>query len=125
MRSLTRRSVALAATTCAVAVAAPASGASAAVFPVAGFPAAAAAVPGAGLGGGVFIGGNAVGSTMCIGTNRPSFGGNTGSTANTNCASPGPNGPQLGQISSIVGPSVLNSGFVPTQTSNGTITNAY
>jgi hypothetical protein len=80
------------------AAAAPVSGAGAAVFPLAGLPSVAA------------IGGNQIGTAGCVGTNRPSFGGNNGSTSNQTCGAVlSFNGPSIGQISSIVGPTVIGS----------------
>jgi hypothetical protein len=114
MRSIRRRSIALALATCAVAVAAPVSGASAADAPV---------LPGVATpAGGVFIGGNQIGSALCIGTNRPSYGGNSASTSAQNCGAPGYQGAHVGGINGLVGPVVTNSVAPLINTSNSSIT---
>jgi hypothetical protein len=124
MKSIRRRCAAIAMATCAVAVAAPVSGASAApVFPTpawSALPLPAGAFP---AGGAVFVGGNQIGNAGCVGTNRPSYGGNSASTSAQNCGAPGYQGAQIGAIQSLVGPVVTNTvGFVPINTSNASIT---
>jgi hypothetical protein len=86
----------------ALALAAPVSGASAEIVPPVGFP----ILPT----GGAAIGGNQIGSAGCVGTNRPSFGGNAGSTSAQTCgALLSFTGPQIGQISSVIGPTMIGS----------------
>jgi hypothetical protein len=101
-KSIRRRLVALAAATAAVALAAPVAGASAQLLPFSfWFPTA---------GSNAVIGGNQIGSAGCVGTNRPSVGGNTGSTSAQTCgAILAFVGPQIGQISSVIGPTVIGS----------------
>ncbi|MEA2383280.1 MAG: hypothetical protein QOH72_3251 [Solirubrobacteraceae bacterium] len=57
------------------------------------------------------LGGEQFGANSgCVGTNRPSVGGNNGSTANQNCGvALAFTGPAIGQISSIIGPTVIGS----------------
>jgi hypothetical protein len=98
----------------------PASGASAQVAP--GVPAV-PGVPYAPLGGGSAIGGNQIGSAGCVGTNRPSFGGNNGSTSAQTCGAVlAFTGPQIGQISSVIGPTMIGSPFSEVTVSAGPIT---
>lgn len=93
----------------AVALAAPVSGASAQI-PVGGLP------------GGVGAAFGGIGTAGCVGTNRPSFGGNNGSTSATSCgAALVFNGPQIGQISSVVGPTIIGSPFTNVTVSAGPI----
>ena len=93
------RKLAAAATIAAALVAAaPVSGASAAIVAPVGLPGFAA------------IGGNQIGGAGCIGTNRPQFGGNNGSTSNQTCAPVASfNGPSVGQISNVTGGSIIGS----------------
>ena len=56
------------------------------------------------------IGGNQIGNAGCVGTNRPSVGGNAGSTSTQTCgAILAFTGPQIGQIASVVGPTLIGS----------------
>ena len=117
-----RHLVAAAVATSAVALAGPVAGASAAVLP--GLPALPAAlpVPTVPLAGNA-IGGQANGTSGCIGTNRPSVGGNNGSTANQNCGQAlAFTGPAIGQISSIVGPTIIGSPLAKVISSAGPVT---
>jgi hypothetical protein len=99
MRLIRKRIVAAASIAGVLAVAAPVSSASAAVFPLAG-----------GLPTVSAIGGNQIGTAGCVGTNRPSFGGNAGSTSNQTCgALLSFNGPSIGQIASVIGPTVIGA----------------
>lgn len=101
----------------AVALAVPASGASAAVgpflgdgFPLTGVPFGADAVAAE------------VGSAGCIGTVRPSVGGNAGSTSNSNCGAVLTfNGPQLGQIATVIGPTIIGSPLAVVTVSAGPV----
>jgi hypothetical protein len=102
MRSIYRRLLALAAATVAVAFAAPVSGASAQFLPFSFW----VPTPTGSIG----IGGNQIGSAGCVGTNRPSLGGNNGSTSAQTCgALLSFVGPQIGQIASVIGPTMINS----------------
>jgi hypothetical protein len=105
----------------AVAVAAPASGAGAAVDPLLG-----AGVPATGLpGGGQVVGGSEIGSAGCIGTVRPSVGGNAGSTSAQSCGTVlAFNGPQIGQIATVVGPTIINSPLAQVTVSAGPVSGA-
>jgi hypothetical protein len=65
---------------------------------------------------GLPLAGNAIGGQQfgansgCVGTNRPSVGGNNGSTANQNCGVVlAFTGPAIGQISSVIGPTIIGS----------------
>jgi hypothetical protein len=114
VRSMRRRHLAVVLAAGAVALAAPVSGASAQV-PI-GFP-----IPGTGVSA---IGGNQIGTAGCVGTNRPSFGGNNGSTNAQAClALLAFNGPQIGQISSVIGPTIIGSPASAVNVSAGPITN--
>ena len=132
MRFTPRRFMALAALTSATAFAFPVASAGAAPLPgVPALPAAGAvplpALPAVGPPlGGVGIGGNAIGRAGCVGTNRPSFGGNNGSTSASSCgAILSFSGPQIGQVAATIGPTVIGSQVLtPIQTTNGAITNA-
>ena len=115
MRSSGRRRLAVVVATGAAALAAPVSGASAQIPPV--------ALPLAPGGVGSAIGGNQIGTAGCVGTNRPSFGGNNGSTSAQTCgAALAFTGPQIGQISSVVGPTIIGSPFTDVTVSAGPIT---
>ena len=98
----------------AVALAAPVADASALTFPTAlptTLPAAPPIlpIPAVPLAGNA-IGGNQIGSAGCVGTNRPSVGGNNGSTSHQTCGAVlAFSGPQIGEISSIIGPTVIGS----------------
>jgi hypothetical protein len=73
--------------------------------------------------GGNAAGGNAIGTAGCVGTNRPSVGGNNGSTSAQACgALLNFSGPQIGQISSVIGPTVIGSPASVITTSAGPIT---
>jgi hypothetical protein len=114
MRPIRRRLLAVLATG-AVALAAPASGASAQVPIGFTFPFGSTAAGG--------MGGNQIGSAGCVGTNRPSFGGNNGSTSAQTCgAILAFDGPQIGQISSVIGPTVIGSPLAVVNVSAGAIT---
>jgi hypothetical protein len=120
----------LAVATCMAAIAVPASGASAAVFPMPTLPTATSlptsGLPWFGTGPAVAaVGGNQIGTAGCVGTNRPSVGGNAGSTSAQTCGAVlSFNGPQIGQISSVVGPTIIGSVVqAPIQTSASPITN--
>jgi hypothetical protein len=60
-----------------------------------------------------------------VGTNRPSVGGNAGSTANQTCGAVlSFTGPAIGQIASVIGPTIIGPVInAPIQTSNAPITN--
>jgi hypothetical protein len=84
-----------------------------------GFP----AWPATGGIGAIGIGGNQIGSAGCVGTNRPSVGGNNGSTSAQTCgALLSFVGPQIGQIASVVGPTVIGSPGAVVMVSAGPIT---
>jgi hypothetical protein len=58
-----------------------------------------------------------------VGTNRPSVGGNNGSTAAQTCGAVlAFTGPQIGQISSIVGPTIIGSPDTKVILSAGSVT---
>jgi hypothetical protein len=108
-----RKHLAAVVATAAVALAAAASDASAQGVPAVGVP-----LPGAGglplagipIDGGTALGGNQIGTAGCVGTNRPSVGGNNGSTSFQTCgALLSFSGPQVGQIASVVGPTIIGS----------------
>jgi hypothetical protein len=112
MRSTCTRLLAVVAVTGAAALAAPVSGASAQIVPPVGLPV-----------GGVGVGGNQIGTAGCVGTNRPSVGGNNGSTSAQTCgALLAFTGPQIGQISSVIGPTIIGSPFTDVTVSAGPIT---
>jgi hypothetical protein len=121
MRSISRRLLALAVATGAVALGAPVSGASAATFPPFTFPLpATGALPLSGGLAGVNTAGTSAG---CAGTNRPSIGGNTGSTSAQTCSAVLLfNGPQIGNLSSVMGPTIIGSTIIgQVNVSNGSI----
>jgi hypothetical protein len=98
-RSIRSRLLAVAATG-AVALAAPVAGASAQIWPSFSFPPI----------GGAAVSGNQIGTAGCVGTNRPSLGGNNGSTSAETCGSLlAFTGPQIGQISSVIGPTMIGT----------------
>jgi hypothetical protein len=129
MRTISRRVLTTVIATGVVALAAPVAGASAATLPT--FP---------GLGGYTFptsfgslpsggsitiptVGGNQIGTAGCVGTNRPSVGGNNGSTSAQSCgAILNFSGPQIGQIASVIGPTIIGSPNVVVKVSAGSIT---
>lgn len=120
---------AVAAVAAVAALAGPVAGASALTLPsfagglpAAGLSAAAFPIPTPAVAGNA-IGGNQIGTAGCVGTNRPSVGGNNGSTANQNCgAALAFTGPAIGQISSIVGPTIIGSPEAKVILSAGPIT---
>jgi hypothetical protein len=116
MRYIRGRLVAVLVATGAVALAAPVAGASAQVPPVGfSFPSL----------GGLVIGGNQIGSAFCVGTNRPSAGGNNGSTSASSCGGTAYQGAHYGQITvgqPGVGTSVINSPFTTVTSTSGSIT---
>jgi hypothetical protein len=106
----------------AVAVAAPVSGASAASTPQAplAFPTFSLPFPSFDS---FAVGGNQIGSAGCVGTNRPSVGGNSGSTSAQTCgAILSFTGPQIGQIASVVGPTIIGSPLASVIVSAGPVT---
>src|SRR3954470_5997976 len=118
MRNIPGRLLAVVLATGAVGLAAPIAGASADV-PSAGF-----AFPS--LGGGLVIGGNQIGSAFCVGTNRPSAGGNNGSTSASSCGGTAYQGAHYGQITygqPGVGTTVINSPDTEVTSTLGSITN--
>jgi hypothetical protein len=115
---MNRRHLAVVVATGALALAAPVSGASA-QFPTFPLPASG----GSTVTSGSWLGGNQIGTAGCVGTNRPSVGGNTGSTSTQSCgALLSFTGPQIGQISSVIGPTVIGSPFAQVNVSSGSIT---
>jgi hypothetical protein len=113
MTPIRRRLLAVVVATGAVALAAPISGASAQIPPV--------GLPIAPLGGPV-IGGTQIGTAGCVGTIRPSFGGSAGSTSAQTCGAVlSFTGPQIGQISSVMGPTIIGSPFTDVTVSAGPI----
>jgi hypothetical protein len=129
MKSSRTRLLAVAVATGVAALAAPVSGASAAVLPTLGlpFPALSAlpALPAFPVGGAaaVGVGGNQIGTAGCVGTNRPSVGGNNGSTSAQSCGAVlSFQGAQIGQISAVIGPTIIGSPFAMVNESAGSIT---
>ena len=106
------------------ALAGPVAGASALTPPTlgAGFPAA-LPIPTLPLAANA-VGGQQYGANSgCVGTNRPSVGGNNGSTANQNCGvALAFTGPAIGQISSVIGPTVIGSPGTKVVVSAGPVT---
>jgi hypothetical protein len=104
MQSIRRRALAVVIATGAVALAAPVSGASAQLA----------------------VGGNQIGTAGCVGTNRPSAGGNNGSTSAQACgALYSFSGSHIGQINGgapAAGPTVIGSPFTEVYVSAGSIT---
>jgi hypothetical protein len=97
-----------------MALAAPVSSASAEILPPVGLPI---------LPTGAAIGGNQIGTAGCVGTNRPSFGGNAASTSAQTCgALLSFTGPQIGQIASVIGPTIIGSPAVQVNEAAGPIT---
>jgi hypothetical protein len=75
--------------------------------------------------GGSAIGGVQSGTAGCVGTNRPSFGGNNGSTSAQTCgAILSFSGPQIGQISATIGPTIIGSPASNVIVSSGSVTSA-
>ena len=110
-----------------VALAAPVAGASALTLPTlpTALPTtlpAALPIPTVPLAGNA-IGGIQSGTAGCVGTNRPSVGGNNGSTSAQTCgAILSFSGPQIGQISSIIGPTIIGSPGTNVIVSAGSVT---
>jgi hypothetical protein len=124
-RGTLKRLLCVAAATGAVAVAAPLASADSLPFTfptwptTGGFP----AWPTTGGIGAIGVGGNQIGSAGCVGTNRPSVGGNNGSTSAQTCgALLSFAGPQIGQIASVIGPTVIGSPGAIVMVSAGPIT---
>ena len=106
MTAIRRRLVAAAATTVGLAMLAPASGADAQVVPPIGLP------------GG--MGANQPSAAGCAGSSRPSLGGNTGSATYQSCAAVlNFQGPSIGQISSVIGPTIMGVALSPVVVSAG------
>jgi hypothetical protein len=107
----------------AAALAAPVSGASAAGIPAftpIGFPP--LGLPSLG-GAAIGVGGNQIGTAGCVGTNRPSVGGNNGSTSAQTCGAVlSFQGAQIGQISAVIGPTIIGSPNTLVNNSAGSIT---
>jgi hypothetical protein len=103
MTAMRRRLVAAAATTVGLAMLAPASGAGAQVIPP--------------IGAGV----NQPSAAGCAGSSRPStLGGNTGSSTYQSCeAVLNFQGPSIGQISSVIGPTIMGVALSPVVVSAG------
>ena len=124
-RGTLKRLLCVAAATGAVAVAAPLASAGSLPFTFPAWPTTGgfAAWPTTGGIGAIGIGGNQIGSAGCVGTNRPSVGGNNGSTSAQTCgALLSFTGPQIGQIASVVGPTVIGSPGAIVMVSAGPIT---
>jgi hypothetical protein len=117
---MSRRHLAVLVATGALALAAPVSGASA-QLPTFDFPLPASG--GSTVTSGSWLGGEQIGSAGCVGPNRPSVGGSTGSTSSQSCgALLSFSGPQIGQISTVIGPTVIGSPFAQVNVSSGAIT---
>ena len=115
----------IAAATVAFAVAAPLASAGSLPFTFPAWPTAGGfpTWPTTGGVGAFAIGGNQIGSAGCVGTNRPSVGGNNGSTSAQTCgALLSFVGPQIGQIASVIGPTVIGSPGAVIMVSAGPIT---
>jgi hypothetical protein len=124
-RGTLKRLLCVAVATGAVAVAAPLAGAASLPFAFPAWPTAGgfAAWPTTGGIGAIGVGGNQIGSAGCVGTNRPSVGGNNGSTSGQTCgALLAFVGPQIGQIASVIGPTVIGSPGAVVMVSAGPIT---
>jgi hypothetical protein len=112
---MNRRRLAVVVAMGALALAGPVSGAGA-QLPISGVPFSA---PG---GGGTAIGPTDIGSAGCVGTIRPSVGGSTGSTSAQTCGAVlSFTGPQIGQISSVIGPTIIGSPLAQVNVSAGPI----
>ncbi|MDX6425983.1 MAG: hypothetical protein QOD52_1388 [Gaiellaceae bacterium] len=133
-RGTLKRLLCVAAATAAVAVAAPLASADSLPFTFPAWPTAGGipawpttggfpAWPATGGIGAIGVGGNQIGSAGCVGTNRPSVGGNNGSTSAQTCgALLSFIGPQIGQIASVMGPTVIGSPGAVVIVSAGPIT---
>jgi hypothetical protein len=129
-----KRLLCVAAATGAVAVAAPLASAGSLPFTFPAWPTTGgfaawpttggfAAWPTTGGIGAIGICGNQIGSAGCVGTNRPSVGGNNGSTSAQTCgALLSFIGPQIGQIASVIGPTMIGSPGAIVMVSAGPIT---
>jgi len=127
MRSIRTRLLTTAVATGVVALAAPVSGASAAIPTFPGFSGYGGYTLPTSLpsfGGAISaVGGNQIGTAGCVGTNRPSVGGNNGSTSAQTCGAVlSFSGPQIGQIASVIGPTIIGSPNVDVKVSAGSIT---
>jgi hypothetical protein len=70
--------------------------------------------------------GNQIGTAGCVGTNRPSVGGNNGSTSALTCGTTlAFTGPQIGQIANVVGPTIIGSPLTQVYATNGGITQIF
>ena len=70
--------------------------------------------------------GNQIGTAGCVGTNRPSLGGNNGSTSALTCGTTlSFTGPQIGQIANVVGPTIIGSPLTQVYATNGGITQIF
>jgi hypothetical protein len=70
--------------------------------------------------------GNQIGTAGCVGTNRPSLGGNNGSTSALTCGTTlSFTGPQIGQIANVVGPTIIGSPLTQVYATNGGITQVF
>jgi hypothetical protein len=119
-----RQDLAAVVATAAVAFAAPASGASAQTTPPAGsgVPVTGGALPGVPVGGGAAVGGSQIGAAGCTGGNRPSGGGNNGSASTHTCATLlSFSGPQIGQIASVIGPTLIGSPLTTVAVTAGSV----
>lgn len=116
MTPIRRRLVAMVVATGAVALAGPVAGASAAILPPLGVP----VLPVAGS----MVGGDQIGTAGCVGTNRPSVGGNNGSTSATACGVLfSVQGTHVGQLGTTIGPpTVIDSPASQVLVSAGPIT---
>jgi hypothetical protein len=124
-RGTLKRLFCIAAATGAVAIAAPIASAGSLPFTFPAWPTTGGipAWPTTGGIGAIGIGGNQIGSAGCVGTNRPSVGGNNGSTSAQTCgALLSFVGPQIGQIASVIGPTVIGSPGAVIMVSAGPIT---
>jgi hypothetical protein len=122
VRFARKRLLALSTVMVALAVAAPVSGASAAALPV-GFPGADTGFTPVGLPGSVLQGGQANAPSGCVGSNAPSGVGDAGATSNQLCGvTLAFIGPSIGQVSSVVGPTIIGSTVLaPVTVSSGPV----
>jgi hypothetical protein len=98
-----------------VALAAPAARASAQTgsgLPLTGVPVA----------GATALGGSQIGTAGCAEGNRPSVGGNTGSASSHTCATLlSFSGPEIGQIASVIGPTLIGSPLTTVAVTAGSV----